>query len=199
MSPSRVSHKISPLYLSSFRLGEDMRFVLTYRGPLKANGTARDKHDIRQAFHPQLKEQWRIESALLGLENPDEKPRGDFRFIPIVAKNLHLVCRLEIVLLRPEEPGNIIKGGDIDNRLKTLFDSLSIPPEDQIKGMKPQTDEIPFFFCLLEDDIFVTSLEVRTERLLKTNPDASYAELFLTVKVYPMEIDSGSYRFLGGM
>jgi hypothetical protein len=37
---------------------------------------------------------------------------------------------LKITLLRPEEPGAIIlQSGDIDNRLKTLFDALSVPAQ----------------------------------------------------------------------
>ena len=55
----------------------------------------------------------------------------------------------EIFMLRPEVPGAIItQGGDIDNRLKTLFDALRMPqnenelPKDEIPG----TDEVPFFW-----------------------------------------------------
>lgn len=33
---------------------------------------------------------------------------------------------MEITLLRPEPPGSIVSSGDIDNRLKTLFDALEL-------------------------------------------------------------------------
>jgi hypothetical protein len=36
--------------------GDTMEFRLLYEGPLATNGTPREKHAIRQAFHPQLAE-----------------------------------------------------------------------------------------------------------------------------------------------
>ena len=33
-----------------------MEFRLVYEGPLKANATPREKHPIRKALHPQLKD-----------------------------------------------------------------------------------------------------------------------------------------------
>ena len=60
-----------------------------------------------------------------------------------------------------------MQGGDIDNRLKTLLDSLKIPSEP---GALPP-DAAPnskdkFFFCLLEDDNLITELSVNTKQLL---------------------------------
>ena len=37
-----------------------MEFTLTYDGPLPSNGRPPQKHDIRKALHPQLKELWHI-------------------------------------------------------------------------------------------------------------------------------------------
>ena len=86
-------------------------------------------------------------------------------------------------MLRPEPPGSIItQGGDIDNRLKTLFDalkvpkeSLAIPPED-----KPKDVETPFF-CLLEDDNLITKVSVVTDRLLEKCQSASAVEMLIQV------------------
>ena len=40
---------------------------------------------------------------------------------------LHLIEESDVVLLRPEEPGSLAPPGvDIDNRLTTLFDALSM-------------------------------------------------------------------------
>ena len=50
-----------------------------------------------------------------------------FKFAPLVNKKLELVSELDILFLRPEEPGQIVSGGDIDNCLKTLFDALRCP------------------------------------------------------------------------
>jgi hypothetical protein len=64
-------------------------------------------------------------------------------------------------------PGGIIRhGGDIDNRIKVLFDSLRIPRNSsELPSGPPAQDEDPFF-CLMEDDKYVTELNVATDRLL---------------------------------
>jgi hypothetical protein len=64
-----------------------------------------------------------------------------------VCSQLRLVARLSIVMLRPEPPGSIITaGGDIDNRLKTLFDALRMPKviSEIPNGDAPQIGETPF-------------------------------------------------------
>src|SRR5262249_23140630 len=138
-----------------------MEFILTYEGPLKANGTVKDKHAIRRQVHRQLSTLW----GQLPLRNHREylketssvsiiRRLAHFRFAPSVSQLLSLVAELSVTFLRPEPPGSIItQGGDIDNRLKTLLDALrmpknaaEIPPRDS-----PAVHEDPFF-CLLEDD-----------------------------------------------
>jgi hypothetical protein len=45
-----------------------------------------------------------------------------FTFAPLVTEEMSLFAQLEIELLRPEPPGHLLtQGGDIDNRMKTLF------------------------------------------------------------------------------
>jgi len=108
---------------------------------------------------------------------------GSFRFIPLVSPDLHLICELQIFMLRPEPPGAIItQGGDIDNRLKTLFDALRCPHNEAElpTGISPEADEDPFF-CLLEDDLLITSVSVKTDRLLA--PSQSTAEVHLDIQV----------------
>jgi hypothetical protein len=85
-----------------------------------------------------------------------------------VCSRVHLVADLDILLLRPEAPGNIVTtGGDIDNRLKTLLDALRVPSVQEIpKDLMPREDEAPFH-CLLEDDSLITSVRVQTDRLLE--------------------------------
>jgi hypothetical protein len=155
-----------------------MRLTLHYRGPLPANGGPKDKHAIRQVFHQQLQTLWRqpplsrhedfLRPAPSNRDYSLLRPRGQFVFVPLVAAVMFAMAELEIVLLRPELPGQLItQGGDIDNRLKTLFDALAMPPDGQIpSGVAPGADESPFF-CLLESDALVTSVSVRTEQLLE--------------------------------
>lgn len=156
-----------------------MRFMLHYRGPLKSNGTPGHKHQLRQHFHKQLKQLWSQEPlaecrAWLQPEKDQDaynflRPLRSFVFVPLVTKEANTVAEISITLLRPEPPGGLItQHGDIDNRLKSLFDALSMPPHpDSLPpGVEPDDDEKPFF-CLLENDILIVSVAVRTEQLLE--------------------------------
>ena|SRR5688572_264765 len=114
------------------------------------------KRNLRKHFHPQLKRLFEITPFLstgthagLQLDGYSETtlPKYDkdavaakfqqygFTFLPLVTKDLKLACWLDILFIRRQiqkEPGGILSGGDIDNRLKTLFDALML-----IKSMKP--------------------------------------------------------------
>ena len=58
-------------------------------------------------------------------------------------------------------------GGDIDNRIKVLFDGLRMPKTDSELGrLRIDPEEEDPFFCLLEDDRLVTSVSVTTDRLI---------------------------------
>jgi hypothetical protein len=84
--------------------------------------------------------------------------------------------------LRPEPSGQIIKtGGDIDNRLKTLFDGLRRPIDknEVPSGDMPQSNEAPFH-CLPSDDALITKITVATDQLLDAN---SHDEVVLVIHV----------------
>lgn len=203
-----------------------MRFVLTYEGQLPSNGNPKVKHAIRQQIHPQLKRQWETDptlqlwsagklSLMPGMTFKVARSGGamqmsptipvrqinGFSFLPLVTRELSLVCSLEITFLRSEEPGHLISGGDIDNRIKTLLDSLSVPKKDQLLKIKePQDSDSPYFYCLLEDDSLVTGFSVKTERLLKPL-DASKMDsvhLLIAVVVRPTQVTLENVRLLGG-
>jgi hypothetical protein len=165
-----------------------MNFTLTYDGKLKTNGDSRHKHEIRRVFHRQLAELWKA-SPLFRHGGPDKaltKAIGNYKFFPLTSSAREEVAELRITMLRPQiGPGYIIgEGGDIDNRLKTLFDSLRMPDKkDELpKGEQPAESENPFF-CLLENDILITSLSVRTDRLLEPAQSNSYVKLVIEVLV----------------
>jgi hypothetical protein len=143
-----------------------VRFVLHYRGPLRSNGNPAHKHLLRAAFHSQLKRIW-AQPPLSEYTNLLDVPRkragdyllprpfGPFVFLPLVTAEMNVVAELSLVLLRPESPGQLItQGGDIDNRLKTLFDALTMPRHANAMppGATPSPDQAPYFCCLLEDD-----------------------------------------------
>jgi hypothetical protein len=170
-----------------------MELRLTYQGELlgaTSNKTrAQHKHKIRRVFHPQLRRFWQTN---LSLRNARSKPfmigaynsqnwhelpmlyehlgskfaRFGYNFVPLGREESLLICSINILFLRTDAPGSIIRSGDIDNRLKTLFDALRMPAnEDEAPGV-PSDDEKPFF-VLLEDDKLITHVSVQTDTLLE--------------------------------
>ena len=197
-----------------------MEFKLTYAGQLRAASSAKHKHEIRKAFHPQLKLLW---SATFLKEMEDPLPtapwrdasanyiprtealaskfsRSNYHFIPLVTRDLTLLCGLDILFLREDPPGSIIQSGDIDNRIKTLFDALRMPSgASELGGYDiPDQGEDPFY-CLLEDDSLITRVAVETDILLQpisSPPDTSDCRLVITVKLRPHEGSWGNIDFL---
>lgn len=168
-----------------------MRFDLYYQGPLRASGGRKEKQTLRRAFHPQLRDLWQ-RAPLQDMADQFLDPAyeltvirrvGDFDFAPLVSSTHHLLAELSITMLRPEEPGRLITtGGDIDNRLKTLLDALSLPKHNQLPdGDAPLNNEQPMH-CLLEDDNLVTRLDVRVGRLLGEHHEADVL-LLLSVEI----------------
>lgn len=117
-----------------------MTFRLFYRGPLKSNGSKDNKHEIRLKFHPQLAKLWDQKRMkpyrdmyLTKTMTDSNKINvmytvGDHDYACLITERLKVYAEIDILFLRPSEPGQIItSGGDIDNRLKTLFDALRRP------------------------------------------------------------------------
>ncbi|MDG4820271.1 hypothetical protein O7635_00095 [Asanoa sp. WMMD1127] len=174
-----------------------MLFTLTYDGPLTGSKTrARVKHEIRRALHPQIQAVWRsaplntrarVVGGLSGRE-------GDGAFITyvdghsfaaVVHDLYHLRARLRLLMLRRDSPGgSIIHGGDVDNRLKTLFDALQRPQRAQEipDDWSPSADEEPLH-CLLDDDRLVTRVDVDTARWLAPG-DPAEVRLIINVDVW---------------
>jgi hypothetical protein len=151
--------------------GLGMEFRIVYRGSLPAQGKTnrrKDKQAIRKALHPQLKELWN-QHQWMGDANimASNFARCGFRFMPIIRESVGLYCKIHILFLRRDHPGNlVISGGDIDNRIKVLFDGLRMPQVcSELDGAIPEPDEDPFF-CLLQDDSLITEVQVTTDRLL---------------------------------
>ena len=191
---------LTPRSVNRYKGG--VEFILHYRGELRPNGNATDKHRIRQWFHPQLKKLWEEpplndfrNDMLAPTTNPSSIIRelGAFQFAPLVSLKVSLLAELEITLLRPGLPGSIVlHGGDIDNRLKTLFDALAVPSQSQAlpQDAMPSAEESPFF-CVLDDDRLITKVSIQTGRLLEDTTSASEVELMVLVrtKKVPNEIN----------
>jgi hypothetical protein len=79
-------------------------------------------------------------------------------FIPLIRNSLHLACAIDILFLRHEEPLNLMKhGGDLDNRIKTLFDALKMPENQNQQQAEMTADPL---YVVLEDDILVSDLSI---------------------------------------
>lgn len=174
-----------------------MEFTLTYDGSLPSNGKPDQKHAIRQVLHPQLKELWR-DTPLRGYVHETEQGGkvlstvGGHGFTAIVHPFFHFEAKLDILMLRPEQPVHIVvSGGDIDNRLKTLFDAMTRPVGSQNvpKEWRPSPEEMPLH-CLLEDDALITSVSVRTSRLLNAQ-NSKHVKLIIDVSISTRNVFGG--------
>jgi hypothetical protein len=186
-----------------FPVKDAMEFRLIYGGSLLKSSQSKarpwEKHQIRLEFHRQLKKLWECHPVFriynegedrTRLENIAKQYEG---YVPIVNGGFGMVCDLDILLLRVEPPGYLVmkdaKGsGDIDNRLKVLFDALSLPQRGQVPI--PKDGEAPDprpFFVLLQDDGLITGVRVTTDRLLAAEDDCRPSEacvvIHATVKV----------------
>jgi hypothetical protein len=108
-------------------------------------------------------------------------------FIPLVTEEMNLRCKVDILFLRPEEPGRVIQGGDLDNRLKTIFDALRLPANiDEAGGRNAEAEEEGPTYCLLEDDRLISEVRVNTDSLLllpkQTAVDPN--DVFLVIEVH---------------
>ncbi|RTL62078.1 MAG: hypothetical protein EKK41_26065 [Hyphomicrobiales bacterium] len=188
-----------------------MEFRLTYEGALKGasktNTRAKHKHELRRVFHAQLKRWWDANpylrnafhshpftgrtrpEKLLWVHLSEQWERLGYNFVPLVTEELSLICGIEVLILRPSVHGVLMNSGDIDARLKTLFDALRMPSNKEELGgnTSPLEDERPFF-VLLQDDKLISHVSVTTDTLLQpTNPDAgeNSARVVIHVKLRP--------------
>lgn len=197
-----------------------LEFRLTYEGALKgaSNGNKRapHKHEIRRVFNRQLRTLWETEPYLRTARkadryaNPHPQPklvdylrgansRFGYEFVPLVTEELRLYCSVEILFLRPEAPGRALNSGDLDNRLKTLFDALRMPAtKEELAGNNaPKGDESPFY-CLLSDDKLITKVSVETDRLLEPTgavDQANDCRLVITVRLKPYDMGWDNLNF----
>ncbi len=202
-----------------------MEFRLTYEGVLlgasRSNSRASHKHDIRRVFHKQLERLFWLHPAFYNIRPNElsqpamtrhfetlhnqqryekrlaEFERCGYRFFPLATREWSLLCSIQILFLRPDVPGGAIRSGDIDNRMKTIFDALRIPSgKSELGGYNtPQNGENPFF-CLLEDDSLISHASIETDTLLQptgNDSDNNDARLVVTVRLSPYQ------RILGNM
>jgi len=107
-------------------------------------------------------------------------------YLPLVSTNIKLICELDILMLRPEPIGNLISGGDIDNRLKTLLDGLRMPNNiDELPKIRTNTDINDPFYALLQDDKLISKLNVEVGQLLIEDKEKNYVKIVIKAKIIP--------------
>ena len=199
--------------------GNIVEFRLIYRGKLpsesRADSRVKEKHAIRRVFHKQLADLYTHHPYLKKWTVPRPQPDGTqqralietladqyqrcgYRFLPLVNETWGIMCSLDILFLRRDDPGHIIRsGGDIDNRIKVLFDGFRMPHAlNEIDG-PPGDDEDPFH-CLLEDDNLITEVRVTTDRLLTPKLDDEHIHdvtLVIHVKTIVVDTDKALMHF----
>jgi hypothetical protein len=203
------------------KAGGAMEFRLTYEGTLLGSSSgsprAKHKHEIRQVFHKQLRRFWDIHPYLReafrsrrreGRVFPEVKLRDylaqqyemfGYNFVPLVTPNLDLICAIDVLFLRPSRPGELMQSGDLDARLKTLFDALRMPENKRELGGydKPSEDEKPFY-CLLSNDKLISHTSVETDTLLQpTSEDANQndARLVIAIRLKPYDVGWDNISF----
>jgi len=183
-----------------------MRFTLTYEGQLLSRGSSAHKEHIRQAFHPQLAELWTHDplSTFPDYLQPDQQGGlsvltevAGHVYAPLVSTRLHLLAELDILMLRPELPGGVVtSGGDIDNRLKTLFDALGVPTQPQDIAVTARASSIQSpTFTLLEDDVLIARVNVDTDRLLAA-PQPDFVRLTIRVSLRARKLILGNMNLI---
>jgi hypothetical protein len=174
-----------------------------------ARTKGRDKWLVRHAIAPQLERLWATHPTLKGrgiyiptarmgwmeigvheeLGSVKNKLHetiaiGGRKYLPLVRRSLALTCELDILFMRNDAPGAIVgrSGGDLDNRIKTLFDGLRVPETNEVEEDAPPEDQDKPFPCLLEDDKLISTFAVRTDRLL-TDPTRASRSVLLVMEV----------------
>jgi hypothetical protein len=174
-----------------------MEFRLIYGGLLlgasKTDTRSTHKDDIRRVFHLQLKHLWKTSPALREwVRGVDGTPAQDYlaekyqcngvSFIPLVTEHLGAGVKLDILMLRPDQPGmTLMQSGDIDNRLKTIFDALRIP----LIGERCDPQGEKRIFCLLDNDNMVNHISITTDLLLG-EVKVNEVRLIITVTIWPI-------------
>jgi hypothetical protein len=96
-----------------------------------------------------------------------------------------LACAVDVLFLRHEEPFNLMRqGGDLDGRIKTLFDALKMPdPKNEYIGLDPTADPL---CVVLEDDALISDISIKSGRLLGNRTKDKHAvrlTIDVTIKV----------------
>lgn len=89
----------------------------------------------------------------------------------------------------------VLQGGDVDNRIKTLFDALRMPDADVADNYPQSFDPL---YCLLESDTLISGFDVDTGRLLMPQTvRANEVHLVIEVTVRVLKLGSWNVCLMG--
>jgi hypothetical protein len=166
-----------------------MEFRLVYQGVLNSTGNKSavgHTHAIRRYLHRQMANLWRTapvlrmaagktEGTVLNINTLqgtmslnigaliDIYERGGKHFVPLVCEENSITCSLDILLLR-RDLGTVLVSGDLDGRIKTLIDALTVPNKGIKKEDLADIDEDPMY-CLMSDDKLISEVRVTADHL----------------------------------
>lgn len=196
-------------------------------GASRNSSRASEKHEMRMVFHEQLKRLWRQHEPLRQLSSlpfPDYETAvsgqqgGPFRekcqsyqklvsenhnqhghkWLPLVLEASAVTCSVDILLLRSGAKGHVLHLGDIDGRLKVIFDALGIPRDGS--GVTPPDRESEPTYVLLEDDRLISHVAVESDELLEPTGETEVqndARVIITINVKMTSPNWLSLRFHG--
>ena len=113
-------------------------------------------------------------------------------------------CSVDILFLRSGTKKAVYSQGDLDGRLKTLLDALSIPvPTQGYENRNPERKSQNPLYVLLENDKQITKLAVETDTLLQPidpeKPESfgvNDVRLIISVNLAPVEPANWSMPYL---
>lgn len=117
---------------------------------------------------------------------------GAKRYWFLISEHLATAVDISVTILVPHEVARIVhNGGDLDNRIKTLFDALRVP---SIASEVPSSDSFDYtaggMYCLLQDDKLIDRVSLRTYQ--------DYAPVGLDTVTAVIEIKTKVLRALWG-
>ena len=185
----------------------EMRFSLKYEGELKSSNSSKthvvDKNRLRWHFSGQLQQLFargnfskfpKVEGVVAGADTGgrivfswDVHSFNGIEFVAVLDRSFQVACSLKIQMDRPERPGSLFQRngentGDLDNRVKTLFDSLRMPHNENEVTRDSKNPSRNFCMCLFEDDSMVTELGILTRPSLEDIP-RGHVKLNIDVEV----------------
>jgi hypothetical protein len=146
-----------------------------------------DDYDVQRPIYP-------FETPLTGYLF--RRRLQDLWFIPLITMPMEAHCHLALRVGRRMKPGRLIfDGGDLDGRLKTLFDSLAVPKDE---GALPDgsTGDDGEVLCLLADDNLITGLTIESYRLLGDGLGPNYVDVDIDVTITAMTPMAGTLSLL---